>query len=496
MLKKVLIPLLLVAMVLALVGCNNTQPKESATPAPSASPSTSTDPSIEGGSATDQIDQLIANAKYMKPGDNYRIFYYYIAEEGDLDYVYDPTKTMRDKMTNELGHKIMDATGITLSFMTHQGTWFNEYCTSAASGTPIADMMYAGGPHTMITNYVWNGQAGSALQSLSTYSYVYDFSNDEFWDTNIQKSMCYFGGEMYYFVPRLVGESVVNLNQFTFYNVDILESAGYTLEGLAQTAKDGNWTWSYFEQVAQAVNDPDRDIYALASAQENSLAYNLMASNGGDYVKSVEVDGQMIDRFTAHEPESIEAWDFYLKLSNQNLIRPDSIGPEIEISLFTSGKVAMILTYLNRADRFYETMTEQEFAILPIPKAPDAENYVSTQNWFMPYCLFKNIPNPEGVVEFCSLFYLPPYAKSSAKNNQLMDAELSLRLRDQYSVQFAKDALTYSYVSKMMTYQMTTTKYMWDNTPVFIRGEKTPAEYFASVEGPYNAEIDKYYQSK
>ncbi len=511
MLKKILIPLMLVAMLLALVGCGDTStPESSATPAPSAStsatagttPDTNTTPGpndtpgTNGGSATDQIDDLIAAAKYMKPGDNYRIFYYYIAQEGDLDYVYPTTATARDQMTNELGHKIMDATGITLTFMTHQNTWFTTYCTSAASGTPIADMMYAGGPHTLVTNYMWNGQAGSALQSLDAYKHVYDFSNDEFWDTQAQNTMCTFSNELYFFVPRLVGESMVNLNQFTFYNVDLLDNAGYSLEELANNAKEGNWTWDYFKQVATAVNSPDEDVYALCSAQENSLAYNLMASNGGDYIKQVEIDGEMVDRFAAHEPESIAAWDFYLELSNANLIRPNSIGPEIEISLFTSGKVAMALTYLNRADKFYTTMADQDFALLPIPKAPNAENYVSTQNWFMPYCLFKNIPNPEGVVEFCSLFYLPPYAKNSAENNLLMDAELSLRLRDSYSIQFAKDALTYSYVSKMMTYQMTTTQYMWDNTPKFISGELSPAIYFDSVKTVVNTEIDKYRESK
>jgi len=472
LIKKILIPLLLVVLMLGLCSCSD----------PIITPT-------EGGTPTPAPSEAF-EAKYMKPGDTYKLFYYYLAEDCGLEGVF-TSATARDQLSLELGKRMQTEFGIQIKFLTQTGSWFTDYCNSAAAGEPMADMMFAGGPHLMMEHYMWNGIPGSAIISLSDYDYVYKFDDDEYWDTSAQEQMCTYNGELYYFVTRLIGESMVNLNQFTFYNKRLLSDAGYSAETLVQTAKEGNWTWDYFEQVALAVNDPDKDVYALITAQENSLAYNLMASNGGDFVKTETVDGEQVDRFAGWQNESIEAWDFFLDLAKQGLVRPNSMGNEI--NLFLNGKTAMMMTYLNRADTFYEVVEDDDFfGILPIPKAPGAESYVCTQNWFMPYCVFNNIENPEGTVEFCSIFFRPPYAMSSQESIMLMQAELSTRLRDQASVDFAIESLDYVYPSKMMLYNRTTAQYMWGATDSFLSGETTPAIYYASVRDAYNNEIDKY----
>lgn len=472
MIKKILIPLILVVLVLGLCSCSTPEINPTASGTPTPAPS----------------EELKAN--YMKAGEEYKVFIYSITEDCGLDEMYTGT-TARDQLTKELGNRMQDEFGITISFMGQKGNWFSDYCTSAAAGEPMADIMFAGGPHLMMEHYMWNGIPGSAILSLSDYDYVYKFDDDEYWDTAAQDSMCTYNGDLYYFVVRLIGESMVNLNQFTFYNKRLLNEAGYSSETLVNAAKNGEWTWDYLEQVALAVNDPDNDVYALITAQDNSLVYNLMASNGGDYIKAENVDGEMVDYYAAWEDESVEAWNFFIDLSKQNLIRPKSMGNEI--NLFLSGRTAMMMTYLNRADTFHEKVEDDNFfGLLPIPKAPGAENYVCTQNWFMPYCVFNNVKNPEGAVEFCSIFFRPPYAKSSDESIMLMQAELSTRLRDQDSVNFAIESLDYVYPSKMMIYQRSIIDYMWGPTETFINGENTPAVFFASVRDAVNNEIGKF----
>ena len=180
-------------------------------------------------------------------------------------------------------------------------------------------------------------------------------------------------------------------------------------------------------------------------------------------------------------------------ISSEQEVLDFLVSGDNRYKLFLDGKTAMMMTYLNRADTFYEVVDNDDFfGILPIPKAPGAESYVCTQNWFMPYCVFNNIENPEGAVEFCSIFFRPPYAKSSDESIMLMQAELSTRLRDQASVDFAIESLDYVYPSKMMLYNRTTDKYMWGATDAFIKGENTPAIYFASVRDAVNNEIDKF----
>ena len=173
LIKKVLIPLILVVLVLGLCSCSNpeTTPTASGTPTPAPS------------------EELKAN--YMKAGEEYKVFIYSITEDCGLDEGLDamyPNTTARNQLTKELGNRMQDEFGITISFMGQKGNWFSDYCTSAAAGEPMADIMFAGGPHLMMEHYMWNGIPGSAILSLSDYDYVYKFDDDEYWDTAAQDS--------------------------------------------------------------------------------------------------------------------------------------------------------------------------------------------------------------------------------------------------------------------------------------------------------------------
>lgn len=471
--KKLSLVLALVLLVLSVCACAPTTTTQ-ATPTPTGS---------EG--VKDKYD---LETVYMKPGDEYRIYLYHLNEDETPEERYS-RGLLRDQLNLQEVQYIQNTYDVTVLYTAWKGSWFDEYCSAAAAGEPLAEILYTVGPHTLGQLYMWDGIAGSAMLPISDYDYVYKFDDDEYWDVEAQESMCRYGGKLYYVIPRLIGDNMVNLNQYTFYNKKYLAAAGYSAQDLVKTAKEGNWTWDYFKQVAMDVNDPDKQVYALLTGQENSLVYNLMASNGGDYIKKEVVNGLEVDRFAAQENESIDAWRFYLELEKNNLVMPKSMGSEDV--WFRNGKVAMMLTYLNRCDK-YADYPELEFGILPIPKAPGAENYVSMVNWFMPYGVFKNVKNPEGVIQFMSLQLPPAYAKSSNDNLMLMQSELSVRLQDQDSIDFAVDAIDYTYPSNMLIYQNTCAEYMWYATDALVSGETTPDLYFDSVKDAVNAKIDMY----
>ncbi len=494
--KKIIVALLLALLVFTACACdNNTQKPEQNTPAPSTAPSdgdqgTGTIPNTSQNptQGADDIENTVPGEIYMKPGDVYKIYMYNLENDATLEERYDGDEP-RDDLHIEKGEEMRQKYGVDVTFTAWKGSYFTEYCAAAAAGAPLADILYTVGPHTLGQLYMWDGIAGNAMLPISDYSHAYTFDNPEYWDVDSQNARCYYGNKLYFVVPRLIGDNIVNLNQYTFYNKSILSEAGYEADEMVKLAKEGNWTWDKFKEVAIATNDPDKYVYALVTGQENSLAYNLMASNGADYFKKKEVNGQMIDRYTGDEPECLEAWDFFMELADANLIMPQSMGGE-DI-MFRSGMVAMMLTHLNRSDT-YRDYPELEFGILPIPKAPNAEGYVSTLNWFMPYGIFKGVKNPEGVVQFAGLFLAPAYGLNSTENTMLMQSELSTRLGDPDSVQFVLDSLNYTAPSNTLIYQTECAEYLWYATESFLKGETTPAVHFQSIADQINYKIDQY----
>jgi hypothetical protein len=216
-----------------------------------------------------------------------------------------------------------------------------------------------------------------------------------------------------------------------------------------------------------------------------------MLSNGGDYIQKRTVDGKEIDRFVGMEKASVDAWDFFVKLAKDDkCVQPDSLVGEGEN--FAAGKFAMMMTYLNRTDTILDKNPELEYGILMIPKPNEEAEYVSGLNWFMPYCMFLNIANPRGVVQFMYKFYQPLYAKNAPDNKDLFDVEVSAFARNEGSVETCSMILDASKFQSVMIYEMELINILWTQTNTMVSGETTPASYFTSIESQANSVIDKY----
>jgi len=471
---KFLALLLCLVMSLALAGCNNKPTTEgTATPAPTTS-------------ATATATQKTI---YMKAGDIYR----YLVWNFATDTQYLEGEGIRGDNIRAKYDEMESTYGIDIQFVVPGADWINGTLESAYSGSPVTDIFHMGGPFTLPGSYMYQDIPGSALLPFSDYTNAATFSDAEYWNVNAQANSGMYGGKLYFVIPNDYGWGLCALNQATFFNKDLVQSAGINPADMYTWSTSGEWTWEKVEQVAIAATDASTSTYGLLAGENNCIMFSLMAGNNADYIAKKDVNGQQIDRYVGMDPNAIEAWDFFVKLSVQDKAVLQYSGTHETVD-FATGKVAMMFTYINRAETIRANITDFEYGLIMPPKGPKATDYVSDMNWFGPLAMMQNIANPEGTAQFCEMFFAPPYAASSEENIELLKTEVAQYLCDEQSVQTCVDIISKTSPKSYMTYAGTDAySYMWSNEAVakFISGETTPAAYFASVESAVNAAIDE-----
>jgi len=423
---------------------------------------------------------------YMKSGDVYRYLVWNFTTDHDmLD-----EDGLRGELIRERYNDMREKYGIDIQFVVPPADWLNGTLESAYSGSPITDVMHGGGPFTIFGMYNYNNIPGSTILPLDAYGDAATFSDPEYWNVKIQNENGYFDGHLYFAVPNDFGWALVSLNQVTFFNKDLVKSKGIEPETMYQWSKNGEWTWDKLEQVAIATTDESQGTYGLLAGENYCLMFSLIAGNGGDYIAKREVNGQMIDRFVGNEEPAIEAWDFFVKLSTEHNAVLQYKGVH-EINDFSSGKVAMMMTYVNRvADVSKNVNGEFEYGLIMPVKGPRATDYISDVNWFGPLAMMANIENPEGTAQFMEEFFAPAYGATSKENIDLIWAELAPMTCDEESIQTCIDLIEKTSAKSYMLYA---SAQLWSTNAVnqMISKETTPKQYYESVVDLINAQIDK-----
>lgn len=126
----------------------------------------------------------------------------------------------------------------------------------------------------------------------------------------------------------------------------------------------------------------------------------------------------------------------------------------------------MMTTYVNRAGQLTGFRQYPEFGIVPVPKGPQADNYVSSCNWFTPYCVFKHTANPAGSVQFLSEYCAPRAARSSEEAMASFDADAMRVVCDEESIEVLRMIPEISITEPYIIY--------W-NTPTFSNGDSERA---------------------
>ena len=383
--------------------------------------------------------------------------------------------------------------GIKINYVMPTVNWWQDACASAYAGNPSVDFMHCGGPFTVLPMYAYNGSPASVVLPLSDYTEYADFSDDNWWNQEIQEINTTFNGKLYFAVPQSIGIARVGFNQIVLFNKEILERNGYSAETLYQWNQNGEWTWEKFREVAIACTDADNSIYGIAPAYQNALIWSLAASNGGAFITQVENNGASYFEFTGNSNEMLEAWDFLVQLGRDGVLYRDQ-GYTADAETFLAGKTAMMTTYANRISELVNAGNYPEYGVIMPPKAPGAEDYVSDVNWFDPYCAFKGTSNPEGTVQLLSDYCCPLYSLEDERNQAAFEAELLSLTSDQGSQWTLNNiASKISPQSYFMFSNLTFpdgTNFMnkvTEQWTTFVDGQQTPANYFDSIADSVNS---------
>lgn len=476
---KSFIVLAVVAMILAFAGCAEKEPSASATPAPTKS------------ETTDASGSDLKNA--IKEGETYR---YYVWNTEDESDPFKNVDGVRKEMAINNKAEFEKKYGVTIRYVLSAGgdDWYSVPFASAQAGTPMTDIFNAGGSYVTLLAYTYGGSAGRILLPLDDYSEYADFSDPEYWDQAAQE-ICTLGGKLYFSVPSPMGWELVSSNKVTLFNFDLVRRGGMEPEDLYEMSNNGEWTWDAFREAVISCTFPEENIFGTALGDNVGIMAALITSNNASYFEKQEYEGQLIDRYVGNSQNAIEAWNFFVRLSLED--STVDLSGTAETTTFSAGRIAFLLTGLARTSTIYQRM-KSDYGVLMPPKGPQADDYISDQDSFLPLCVFNGVSNPEGCVQVLGEYFRPTYARSSSENQSLLEAELATYLRDTQSLEVCKKLPDVSKVQSHMLYiklrtasedQAMLESILYGHAWNFASGEETPAQYLDSIVDMVNSTV-------
>lgn len=469
----------------------------SATPAPTSSQGSAG--ATGGGAASDSLlpprDASLKNA--IKTGETYRYFCWATTDAED-PFSYEPV-VVRENMPIKKA-ELEKQYGITIEYVVNDAQeWIAKAMDSSLAGVPIAELLHGGGPFAMLELFNYSGSAGRLLTKLDDYYEYADFSDPDWWRTELQQNGV-FNGHQYFVVPNIIGIENVALNQVCIFNKSLVTNAGYSLDEIYEMNESGKWTWDKFYEVAVKCTDPDAGTIGVNVGDAFALIHSLFAASGARAVTASVENGKTVVSFTPNSAEAIEAWDFFIKLGKAGAVDYRHASQDREI--FLSGKVGMICTYFRRVIDISSSKRYPEYGILFPPKQEETDEYTSCVDWFTPYAVFSQIDNPAGAVQLASLYFAPLYSASDERNTASIDAEMMQYIPDEGS-KYTMDNIAGKTVDNAMPYSIysTVSINMADGTAAnlgalicnykeeFVDGTKTPYTFYSSLKSAADAAL-------
>lgn len=241
------------------------------------------------------------------------------------------------------------------------GDYFTGLQTLWAAGDAeaIPDVMFL----SPINNYAADG----VLEPLDAYIEESGFDREDFWPGLLDFAM--LDGEVYGF-PRDTGLEVL------YYNRDIFDEVGLDYP-------DDTWTWDTFLEASEQLSIVE------ASGRVSRYALGM---EGGKYQLWVGQNrGSILDDManptacTLNAPESVEAFEFFTGMMDDNLAMRDAALSQAggDAGVFTSGQVAMIIQNASRVPTFNEAGMNYDVAVVPIPEGGQRSASAAGAAWTM-----------------------------------------------------------------------------------------------------------------
>ena len=148
--------ILLVALLFAACGTTTQQPTQGANQTASSEPTAA------------PTDKPTLEKSYMKAGDTYRILVWNTRVE-DEPFT---QEGIRGQILNERADELKDLYDVTATYIVAPGNWLFDAIETSAAGTPICDILHAGGSFAMLQLFGSGSYPGEVLVPLSQYKEV------------------------------------------------------------------------------------------------------------------------------------------------------------------------------------------------------------------------------------------------------------------------------------------------------------------------------------
>lgn len=314
--------------------------------------------------------------------------------------------------------------------------------TKMAAGDPTCEIIATNGPYYLDTWFTKN-----LLYPLDGLGI--DFSHEQF-DASVTKIMNY-KGKQYGLGYLPMGSNRIKYNRFTLVNTTVLKSMGYTMDDLYALQDSGKWTWDTFKDFCKKAK--------VTSANGTVTRYGVLFY-GPDVVGSMAetnnaqiVTGTNNFKVNFDDPKVAKTYSFVQELYRDKLAAP--VGTAIES--FKQGKMLFFGdAYGWVFDNPIGVLGMKDYAVMYMPKGPDASDYVSPVDFFEAFCIVRaavgsDTAKAEKLAAVLDA-YCAPYI-DPAKENQIYNIQLNSICNDATSKKIIMGANKYTVQSNYQKFR-------------------------------------------
>lgn len=256
----------------------------------------------------------------------------------------------------------------------------NAIIQASVEGAPLADIYW--------TTSDWTAQLANANAIVAVDKYLGTTGSNI---TAPAKELGTFKGQFYAFS---VNKPTVDVG--LYFNVELIDDLG--LDNPAELFNNGEWTWSKFEQwadAAQAALPSMGDDYRVLGGIKAVYAENMIPLNGGSLINARS------GRVAFHQAPALETYSFLHELSNKGLWEG---SPQYDAgsALWQAGKVALhpgSFWFLNADNRWAKLNFDIGYVPYPVSDTYTGE-YVSPISGVAVYTLASGLSAEKEALAF------------------------------------------------------------------------------------------------
>lgn len=351
-------------------------------------------------------------------------------------------------------------------------TFQTDIITNFAAGKVYADIFEMQGSVVPYVPYTMDVSKVSSLELGSNG-----------WNKFIGSTTVHRGVQ--YGVGFMMTQNLAIEQTLMFFNKSLADE--YKLPDMYALVKNNQWTWSKFSELTKSIYDKTGGKTKGMVIQNDSLAEYLLHTNNIKLV-SKTADGQYFFNYNDNNLVSgLQFWADYAKSGYiLSVTGSEDFGASESKEFFARKTLFYLANYMVASSQLNPNM-EELYGVLPLPKGPNASEYVSVNNTKY-FCLTKDNKNIEAAGKI-----LVAIAKRTSWNMKEWDEiQMDSALRDQASLDMMHSITNFSQIDHEAALRGTV-KYKEAAINAILKQEKTPINAMTEIKGGENNEVNRIF---